>query len=477
MTQSLPLRLQALHDLWKRYATIFRQVWRIRKSLDPQSRLRHEAEFLPAALSLQETPVSPAPRIAMALLIAFALIAVLWAIFGKIEVVATAHGKIVPSDRSKVIQPFETATVKSIRVSDGQAVTAGEVLVELDATNADADSTRSANDLVGARLQAARAKALLSAIAGGRRPVLENLPEAPAERFAQEQGLLAGQYGEYQAKLARLDAELDKRAAELRSTQEIVRKLEQTVPIARQRAQDFRDLAEKNFISKHGYLEKEQLRIEQEGDLATQQSRLKELSAALQEGRSEKLALQAETKRLALDSLNEAEQKTTTFGQELVKADSRGKLMTLTAPVDGTVQQLAVHTIGGVVTPAQALMVIVPADEALEVEAFLENKDIGFVNPGQEAQVKVETFPFTKYGTIRARVTQVSNDAISDEKKGLIYSTRVKLDRATIQIDEKLVKLSPGMAVTVEIKTGMRRVIEYFLSPLLQYKDESLRER
>lgn len=189
------------------------------------------------------------------------------------------------------------------------------------------------------------------------------------------------------------------------------------------------------------------------------------------------MALVAETRRLALDSLNEGEQKAATFTQELVKSDSRGKLMSLTAPVDGSIQQLAVHTVGGVVTPAQALMTVVPRDNALEVEAFLENKDIGFVNAGQEAEVKIETFPFTKYGTIHAQVTHVSLDAINDERKGLIYSTRVKLGRATIAVGEKIVNLSPGMAVTVEIKTDKRRVVEYFLSPLLQYKDESLRER
>lgn len=151
--------------------------------------------------------------------------------------------------------------------------------------------------------------------------------------------------------------------------------------------------------------------------------------------------------------------------------------MTLSAPVDGTVQQLAVHTVGGVVTPAQPLMVIVPKDNPIEVEAYVENKDIGFVNEGQEAVVKVETFPFTRYGTIAARVTHVSNDAVNDEKRGLVFPARVNLARATIQVENKRVNLSPGMAVTVEVKTAQRRVIEYFLSPLLQYSDESLRER
>lgn len=477
MSQALALRLQAVLDLLKRYGAVFRHAWRERASLDPRPRLPHEAQFLPAALELQETPVSPAPRIAMWLLIVFALIALLWAIFGHIDVVATAHGKIVPNDRTKVIQPIETATVKAIHVTDGQAVKAGDVLIELDATSTTADSTRVANDFVTAKLQAARASALLAAIASGKAPVLGALADVNKERLAQDQRLLQGQYVEYQAKLARIDADIAKREAELRSTEEIIRKLELTAPIARQRAQDFKDLVDKNFVSKHGYLEKEQVRIEQEADLATQKSRLKELTAALQEGRGERTALVAETRRLALDSVNEAEQKATTYGQELVKAQSRGKLMTLTAPVDGTVQQLAVHTVGGVVTPAQPLMMVVPQDNPIEVEAYVENKDIGFVNPGQAAVVKIETFPFTKYGTIDAQVTHVSHDAVNDEKRGLIFPARVKLARATIPVENKTVNLSPGMAVTVEIKTAQRRVIEYFLSPLLQYKDESLRER
>lgn len=471
------VHLQALLDLLKRYGAVFRHVWRERANLDPRPRLPHEAQFLPAALELQETPVSPLPRATMWLLMVFAAVALLWAIFGHMDVVAVAHGRIVPNDRTKVIQPIDTATVKAIRVSDGQTVTAGQVLVELDATSTAADTTRIANDLVTARLQVARAKALLAAIASGKSPVLAGLPEIDPSRLAQEQRVLDGQYGEYLAKLARIDADISKREAELRSTQEVVRKLEQTVPIARQRAQDFKDLVEKNFISKHGYLEKEQIRIEQEADLATQRSRIKELAAALQEGRSQRLALVAETKRLALDGLNEAEQKVIAYGQEFIKAESRGRLMTLTAPVDGTVQQLAIHTVGGVVTEAQQLMMIVPKDNPIEVEAYVENKDIGFVNPGQEAVVKVETFPFTKYGTIDAKVTSVSNDAVNDEKRGLIFPARVNLARATIPVENKTVNLSPGMAVTVEVKTAKRRVIDYFLSPLLQYKDESLRER
>jgi hemolysin D len=236
-------------------------------------------------------------------------------------------------------------------------------------------------------------------------------------------------------------------------------------------------LLEKNFVSRHGYLEREQARIEQERDLAAQQAKLEEIRAALLESQRQRASLIAETRRATLDVLNLAEQKVASLSQDQVKAEDRKRLLRLTAPVAGSVQQLAVHTVGGVVTPAQALLVIVPGDNPLEIEAFVENKDIGFVRAGQIAEVKVETFPFTKYGTLHGKVMQVSSDAIQDEKRGLVYAARVKLEKTTLEVDGKTVNLTPGMAVTVEIKTGKRRVVEYFLSPLMQYGDESLRER
>lgn len=475
---SMTLRIQAYGDLFKRYGSAFRDAWQLRAQMQPVDRLPHEAQFLPAALSLQETPVSPAPRVAMWMLIAFMLLALAWATFGHIDVVATAQGKVVPNDRTKTIQPFETATVKAIHVTDGQAVKAGDVLIELDATTAQADQDRVQNDLGVARLQVARGQAMLAALDTPSEPPRLNRPSRIDDaQFREAQRLLMGQMAEYGAKQSRIEADTAKREAELRSTQALVRKLEQTLPIAQQRAQDFKDLVDQNYVSKHGYLEREQSRIEQEADLANLRSRLTEIQAALREVRGQRAELMAETRRVSLDSITEGQQKVASLAQELLKADSRGKLMQLTSPVDGTVQQLVVHTVGGVVTPAQPVMVIVPRDNVLEVEAFLENKDIGFVKPNQDAEVKIETFQYTKYGTIHAKVTSVSHDAINDEKRGLIYSARVKMEKASINVDGTSVGLSPGMAVSVEIKTGKRRVIEYFLSPLMQHADESLRER
>ena len=471
------MKRHALADLFKRYAKIFRHAWSQRRETDSPALQPHEAQFLPAALALRDTPVHPAPRITLWLIMVFALIAVLWATFGRIDVVATAVGKIIPNDRTKVIQPMETAVVKAIHVRDGQAVTLGQVLIELDATTAAADSERLRNEAMTARLEALRAQALLTALASGTPPRLKPLDGVDAARLLAERSQATGQYQEYQARQLQLQAEIARRRAELQATQDQVVKLEQTAPIARQRAQDYQKLVKENFISQHGYLEREQTRIEQEQDLASSRSKVAEIRAALMEAQQQQATLTAETRRQLLDQHNLAAQKAASLEQELVKADQRGRLMRMTAPVAGTVQQLAVHTVGGVVTPAQPLMAIVPKDNVLEVEAMLPNKDIGFVNTGQDAEVKVETFPFTKYGTLHGTITQVSSDAIQDEKLGLIYSTRVKLARDTLQVENKTVRLTPGMAVTVEVKTGKRRVVEYFLSPLMQVTSESLRER
>lgn len=477
MMRTLRASLLALAGLGSRYRRVFAQAWRHRHARDPRAYRDYEAQFLPAALSLQESPLSPAPRIVMWVLILIAVLAVVWAVFGRIDVVATAHGKIVPNARTKVIQPLEAGSIASIQVRDGQAVKQGDVLIVLDATVADAEHTRITHELTAAQLQAARSRALLASIETGRPPKLIAVPDVDPVALNEAQRLLAGQFAEFLSKSARLSAEVSKREAELQSVRESLHKVERTLPLARQRAADFKALLDKQFVSTHLYLEREQTVIEQEADQSILRSRQQEALAAVKEAREQQQALVAEVRRTALDSLNEATQKVASSDQERVKAQSRAGLMTLTAPVDGTVQQLAVHTIGGVVTSAQPLMVIVPHDDAVEIEAFLENKDVGFVSPDQEAEVKIETFPYTKYGTILARIAHVSGDAISDDKRGLIYAVRAKLAKTTIQLENRAVNLTAGMAVTVEIKTGKRRVIEYFLSPLMQYGTESLRER
>ena len=254
-------------------------------------------------------------------------------------------------------------------------------------------------------------------------------------------------------------------------------KLSTMLPLAQQREADIRGLSEQGFVSGHAGQDRARERIEIERDLATQQARLAEAQAALAEAQQARVSYLAEQRRLLSDRLSQARLKKAQLEQESTKAQHRQGLTRLLAPVSGTVQQLAVHTSGGVVTPAQALMVLVPDDAEVMVEVAIENKDIGFVRPGQLAEIKLETFPFTRYGTLPARVERVSADAVADEKRGAVYTASLVPLAGSINVDGKSIRLAPGMNLTAEVKTGQRRVIDFLLSPIQQTVQESGKER
>jgi len=468
--------LSALSELLQRYAQIWREAWKVRHEMEPPKRLPHELAFLPAHLELQDTPVSAAPRWTLRMLMLLAASALLWALIGQLDIVAVASGKVVPNGRVKIVQPLEPGIIRSIQVSDGQSVAAGDVLIELDATVSAADLVKSEDANLSARLAMARGQAMLSAFETGITPRLGGLEGVLPERLAIEQQLMTTQLAEYRGKRAAQQAELEKRKAELATTRQLIAKLEKTLPYVRERAADYQRLLDQNFVSRHGYLDLEKERIAQEQDLAVQQSRVSELQAAIVSQQQLLQGLSAEFLRQQWDSIHQARQQLVQTGEERNKAIQRQQLTQLRAPVAGTVQQLAVHTEGGVVTSAQPLMAIVP-DNTLEIEATIENKDIGFVKTGQPVTVKIETFPYTRYGYLSGTVDYVSQDAVDDEKRGLVFRAHIKLPQDRILIDGQWIRLSPGMAVTAEIKTSKRRVLAYFLSPVIEHMSEGLRER
>jgi hemolysin D len=463
-------------------------------ALVPRDRSRTELEFLPAALEIVETPASPAGRAIAAVIILFFISALAWATFGHIEIVATAPGKIVPTGRTKIIQPLEIGTVRAIHVQEGQSVRAGEVLVELDPTTSEADRNRQAAEFLAARLDAARLSAMV-AESGDAEAAFAAPPGATPTQVALARQLIISQSAEHRAKLAELDRQKAQSEANRAAVAANVEKLNAIVPLLRQRFEMRAYLYDKQYGSKLNYLDAQQDLVDKENELEVQKSRLAEAEAALQVVNAHRLQSEAEFRRLLLADLKAAQDKADSLAQELVKAERRMQGQTLTAPVDGVVQQLSVHTVGGVVTPAQTLMVVVPADSRLEIEAMVSNRDIGFVRAGERAEIKVDTFNFTRYGLLRGDVLSVSSDAVDREtqagpgeegaaktpapaaRRELSYVARISLDRTAMDIDGRSVNLRPGMAVTAEINTGTRRVIEYLLSPLLRYREESLRER
>lgn len=440
------------------------------------SRSRRSIEFLPAALEMQDAPPSPIGRAILWTIMALITVSVVWASVGRIDIVATAPGKIIPSGYSKVIQPYETGVIASIRVQDGQVVKQGDVLIELDPTQNRADRDRASNEYRAAKVEAARLQAL---IVGA--PTFVAPPESDPHYVLMQQQLLRDQLAEYQARVDAAQHVIAQRKAAVDATLENIRRLEATVPMETERAGALKRLMERDAVTKLDYLQAEEQRIDKLQELAGQKQKLRQDRAALAEAEKNRLALVSEFQQMKQAELSATDTKATSLFQEVTKAGQKAELQRLVSPIDGVVQQLAVHTVGGVVTPAQPLLIVVSQDHPVEVEAQLENKDVGFVKEGQSAEIKVETFPFTLYGTIPGTVLTVSDDAVPIDKEQpanrLVFATRVSLAHGTIQVEGKQVHLTPGMAVTVEIKTGRRRVIEYLLSPVLKSLQESLRER
>lgn len=429
-----------------------------------------ETQFLPAVLEVQRTPPSPLGRGVMWALIALCAIALLWSLF-PIEITAVSQGKIIPSGQVKVIQPYETGIVRAIHVTEGAAVKAGDVLVDLDSAVSRADLARLESDLDQARADSERLRQQ-----GARHSTLQGAG-MEEDLLRRQKTLLASQDAEHRARVAALESEIARGNATVAASSSAVRKLEQTLPLITERVEKYAKVLESGHVPRLEYLALEEQRIAQQQDLVTERSRRAEALAAVAQAKAQKATLIAEYQRTAYELLNQQEQRIAELEQETIKARQRLGWQRLTSPVDGIAQQLKVHTVGGVVTPAQELLTIVPEGRQVEIEAYLPNKDIGFVSVGQTARVKVEAFPFTRYGTLSARIVDVSDDAISVEQLGLVYTLRAVLDADHIVVDGKPVRLSPGMAVTAEINTGKRRIIEYFLSPVLRYKDESIKER
>ena len=463
----------------------------------PVRRSAHEFAFLPAALEVVETPPSPIGRAISGLIVVVFLVTILWASLSRIDIITVAQGKIIPTGSTKTLQPLESGIVRAIHVKDGQTVKAGDVLIELDSTVSIAERTRSEADLVAARLDVSRLRALLSDAPD---PVAQFEPprEADPALVAAQRHLLASEIAERRAKMAAVDNQKLQKEKEVATLAASIAKIEAMLPILRQRFEIRRALMEKDLGSKLLYLQEQGELVGAENELLIQKSRHAEAVAALGAITATRDQVEAESRRKTADELSKAEQRLAALTQDLVKTTQRTRERSLVAPIDGVVQQLAVHTIGGIVTPAQPLLVLVPTASRLEIMAMIPNQDIGFVEVGQRAAIKVRTFDFTKYGLLEGIVESVSMDAIkpdptrdipdgrspdammpgaSPATQDPVYAARISLDRSQIKVGAKVVNLAPGMAVTVEIMTGERTIISYLLSPLSRHGHESMRER
>jgi hemolysin D len=263
----------------------------------------------------------------------------------------------------------------------------------------------------------------------------------------------------------------------MRGFQVGIERLGRVLPLLRERTHARRQLSQQGFGSRLLYLEIEQQLVEQEQEEKLLHVRVEETNAAIEALAQRRSRLEADFRRRVYSRLIEAERLTVSLVQELAKAEQQVTYQSIAAPIDGKIQQFIVDTVGGVVTSAQTLMIVVPDDDDLEIEALVLNKDIGFIEIGQVASVKFEAFPYTVYGSMPGIIRDVSRDVIEDPRLGFVYPVRVRLQFSSMLIDNRPVPVSAGMRATVDIVTEKRRLIDFILSPILRFRDEAFRER
>lgn len=458
---------------WRHHLAVLRESWSLENLRRAEKIDWRETDFLPAALEVVETPPNPLGRIILWVIMAMVLFGLVWSFMAKLDVVAIAPGKVITSGRNKLVQAADAGVVRTIHVRDGERVRKGQPLVTLDPTTTGADQAQATANLQSAMIDMARSKALIAALQG--RPWQFVPPDGAPEHIVATQRLLI------ETRLAELNAKvstLREQAAEARAIEggakAEVSRLSDTLPYLAERVEKRRQLAEKGFSSRLGQLELEQQMVDHERQIAVQRQNAARARANMA-GVDQQIAMaRAEAVREVLADLAKAEADARQAQEELTKADRRQSQQVVRSPADGLVQQLAVYSEGAVLKAADPILVVVPDRGELIVEAQVLNRDAGFVEVGQPVTVKLEAFPFTRYGTLEGKLAWISRDAIQDEKLGPVYSARVTV---TPPPRGSAIEVTPGLAASAEIRTETRRVIDYLLSPLERRVREAGRER
>jgi len=454
-----------------------------------------EREFLPAALEVTDTPPNPLGRLSALLLCMMTLAGLGWTVIGKVDIVAVASGKLISHLRTQVVQPFETSSVTGVLVTPGQQVHAGDSLIELDKTAAFAERDRAQSDLVAAKLDEMRLVAFLD---GASKARFETVDAADALDRARAQSQLNAQISMRASQLAGLSQERAQHVADREALRQTAVKIEQTLPMVAERADIRTKASELGNASIIARLESQQLLVETRSELEITRAKIASLDAAIAGLDDKIVATGAEIRTNAMGDLSKARERARAAEEALAKAKRRAELQTLRAPIEGTIQQIHIASVGAVVTPAQQLLSIVPDNDRVEVEAVLENRDIGFVEVGQRVQLKVDAFPFTRYGLLSGKVVSIDRDAeatpvnqsgvhgterLADEtdhvegSERLRYTVHIAILPGSFNVDGRAASLLPGMSVKAEILTGKRRIIDFLLAPLREHMHDAMRER
>jgi hemolysin D len=444
-------------------------------------------DFAPAILQAQHAPPSPLPRLILYALLALFAVLLVWATFGRLDIVAVAQGKLVPQSFLKVVQPADSGVVKEILVKEGDEVVAGQALMRMDTSISVADRKVLDNDYQLRVLQLRRIDAELKGVS------LAKKAGDDVALYAQVDAQFRSHRQAYQDALDTERAALSKVQHDLNSAIEVQSKLKQTLPIYQEQEKGWNQLAKEGFAGKLMALDRTRSRIETEQELQAQTQNVESLKATIAQSSKRIAQITSNYQQQLHNERIDAESQYSKLNQELAKNTYKHGLLELKAPQAGIVKDLATHTQGTVVSPGTVLLTLVPHNEPLLAEVWVSNIDSGFVEVDQKVKIKLEAYPFQKYGMLDGVVRHVTYDATdknadasSDRKPppdsanapaSLSYRALVALNSSQLEAQGLRYKLTPGMQVAAEIHLGNRSVIEYLLSPIQKTVHEAWRER
>ena len=461
---------------WQHHWEVLKEALRAERERAKNLIPTAEADFLPAALEVAERPVSPTARVTAWVLLIGLTLTIGWTVLGRVDVVASAPGSLIPTGNTKLVQSPGPGVVRTIYVRNGDVVRKGQPLLDLDPTLTGADLAQAEKALASAELEIARNKAIADALSGQGLHFLAPSETSP-EVVETQRRLIAAQLAEIDAATASLASARITAISDAQAARAQASRLSDTVPMLDRQIERLNRLDAKGYAPGQRLIELQRQRRQEVADREVALTQINRGMAEAGKLDQQSRETREQARRTALSDLAKAEADAILRREEVIKARQTSSFQRLVAPVDGTVQQLDVHTVGGVVEAAKPLMVVVPSNGGLEVEARILNRDVGFVRVGQEAAVKLDAFPFTRYGTVPGRVRSINRDAVQDKDLGLVYVATIALDRAIIEADGRRYALTPGLAATVDVRTGTRAIISYLLSPLQTSIAQAGRER
>lgn len=435
-----------------------------------------ETEFLPAILEVTESPPSPVGRLVLWSILALVVVAIVWGFVGHINEVAVAQGTVIPSGQAKTVQVKNKGIVQEILVKEGDIVEEGQVLVTLDPTSTGADMASLKKRLAYYKLDIARLTAELS----GEPFVPTADPDLESSDLAAEIALYQSRTNDYQTQKRAAQEIVDQKVARLAATQATYEKYARGLEIAQDKEQRLESLVEQSAISEFQLLEQRSQRIEYEKNAQAELDTITSTRGEIAEAQSRLANVDANYRKDIMTAMVASKKELYSVEEALKKAEEDARLATVVSPASGKVYNLSIHTIGGIVTDAQPLMMIVPNDAPLEFEVYADNKDIGFIRTGQDAEVKVSTFNFQRYGLVEATVAEIAATAVSnpsDQQKNEKFKLILKPVKNNVEVEGQPMDLTPGMNVSAEIKIKEKRIIDFFLDPFRRYRHEALHER